>query len=351
MDWPLSKEEQKRHVLRLYDKDVKAADRLLASGDAALKALRSELHLARAAGSESVAKQDCEKPVEASEQRQGQSTESGQIHVDPALEQALKLLVASQRFGGEAPGAAPGAAQAAERLQLAIVDAAAALAALLGTTSLSSAWGKGLNESQEEPGGSPSEWGSPEARQRARSEGAGRLAPPALVKGDRRRRSRAGEVRRVSFADQDRKAAQDDKEDEVSNILPDMKLKSATEEILAQQEAGDEPEPDPSHSPREKALKEAEIQVLLRREPKVEELREASVDSRSAPRPQGCGATRTVHGSKENLDLKPLGPRPNHRPMARGITASYEMRRPLTSRREKAAEISATAPVGVMDFL
>lgn len=47
MDWPLSREEKKNQLLRLYNDDVRAADSMLSSGEAALEALREELDAVR----------------------------------------------------------------------------------------------------------------------------------------------------------------------------------------------------------------------------------------------------------------------------------------------------------------
>jgi len=49
MDWPLSREEKKTQLLRLYSDDVRAADSMLCSGNKTLEALRAELEAVRAA--------------------------------------------------------------------------------------------------------------------------------------------------------------------------------------------------------------------------------------------------------------------------------------------------------------
>mmetsp|Transcript_48678 Transcript_48678/g.87709 ORF Transcript_48678/g.87709 Transcript_48678/m.87709 type:complete len:286 (-) Transcript_48678:202-1059(-) len=49
MDWPLSREEKKTQILRLYNEDVRAADTMLSSGEEALEALREELDAVRQA--------------------------------------------------------------------------------------------------------------------------------------------------------------------------------------------------------------------------------------------------------------------------------------------------------------
>merc|ERR1719265_2611474 len=47
LDWPLSREEKKTRVLQLYDRDTRAADQLLRTGEDALEALRFELRRIR----------------------------------------------------------------------------------------------------------------------------------------------------------------------------------------------------------------------------------------------------------------------------------------------------------------
>jgi len=43
LDWPMSRDEKKSHLMHLYDQDVRAADRMLLSERAALAAVREEL--------------------------------------------------------------------------------------------------------------------------------------------------------------------------------------------------------------------------------------------------------------------------------------------------------------------
>jgi hypothetical protein len=49
LDWPLSREEKKGQLMRLYNSDVEAADVMIGSGNKALEALRDELDTLRAA--------------------------------------------------------------------------------------------------------------------------------------------------------------------------------------------------------------------------------------------------------------------------------------------------------------
>jgi len=49
MDWPMSRDEKKRQLVRLYNGDVQAADAMLSSGEKTLEALRDELDAVRQA--------------------------------------------------------------------------------------------------------------------------------------------------------------------------------------------------------------------------------------------------------------------------------------------------------------
>eukprot|EP00930_Biecheleria_cincta_P069666 TRINITY_DN57378_c0_g1_i1.p1 TRINITY_DN57378_c0_g1~~TRINITY_DN57378_c0_g1_i1.p1 ORF type:complete len:406 (-),score=74.98 TRINITY_DN57378_c0_g1_i1:232-1449(-) len=249
MDWPLSREEQKKHVLRLYDKDVRAANELLHSGELALQALRDELKSVRSGSTEhkrdiavrqngGVLRKDVEnqaEPVPSSFGRRLESSENPCVVAEPEAEflevddlptedscndvERLTTPPCTPRrpcgtdrkaIESQAPASSstpPDATETAERLQRAIVEAAAALAALLGTSSMPSLVKdiaqdarSGLQRDDgQDDSAKVSDVGSCEVRQRARSEGAEKHAAPALVK-DRRRRSRGGEKLRVSFA-------------------------------------------------------------------------------------------------------------------------------------------------------
>lgn len=258
-------------MLRLYDKDVKAANDMLQSGEMALQALRAELKRVRCTEKQSehpvrqhegALNKDVEKSVEnarSSNGRRLESSEDSSVAAEPEaecldedvrptknscndverpetaerLDQNMKLtnnichdverLITPPSSPGQtcatdrkaiesqvptSPTTAPDTTEAAERLQHAIVDAAAALAALLGTSSMPSLLaniaqdaGSGLQkEDGQDDSTEVSEFSRCEVRQRARSEGAELKYPaPALVK-DRRRRSRGGDKLRVSFA-------------------------------------------------------------------------------------------------------------------------------------------------------
>lgn len=67
MDWPLSREEKKSQIIRLYNEDVRAADSMLSSGEAALEALREELEAVRRAAGVQRLDQDIRDNTPASE--------------------------------------------------------------------------------------------------------------------------------------------------------------------------------------------------------------------------------------------------------------------------------------------
>ncbi|CAJ1401585.1 unnamed protein product [Effrenium voratum] len=227
-DWPLSKEEQKKRIIRLYDKDVKAANQLLSSGEAELKqaiqALHEELKAARAAA----------------------QSRSSAAHREPRATRETREVVTDscpkRRFEPSSPGSdrasdvtdADAAAEAAARLQHVIVDAAATLASLFGTSSLSSVL-VGIAEEAED--------GDKEARQRAKSEGSRVVA--ADIREDRRRRKSRGSLR-VSFAESE------DADTEARPRRPSIA----------------EPEPSPSNSPREAHFQPAAAAQALKGQPK-----------------------------------------------------------------------------------
>lgn len=241
-DWPLSKEEQKKRIIRLYDKDVKAANELVHSREAALKQAIKELKAARAEAK----KIKAQEPEIGHERRSTPrlmkaALENGKLserrsrweHHDEPEEPISPLCTddASETCAtAEADDGADGAVEAAERLQTVIVDAAATLASLFGTSSLSSVLvGIAEGAEQDEAGVDGTE--KHEGRQRAKSEGCRVIAPePREELVDRRRRkSRGGTPLRVSWADE-------------------------VEEPRRRPSIG-EPEPSPSNSPREVAAR------------------------------------------------------------------------------------------------
>ncbi|CAE7930475.1 unnamed protein product, partial [Symbiodinium necroappetens] len=143
LDWPLSKEEQKKRIMRLYDKDVQAANELLHSGEAALKVALKALHqkLKDSQGEGSTASQDTTCP----EQRHPGGREAvtsirsePEEPKTPTSPACTEQTEQTEEAAEETPEDGENAAEAAARLQHAIVDAAAALASLFGTSSLSS---------------------------------------------------------------------------------------------------------------------------------------------------------------------------------------------------------------------
>lgn len=62
LDWPLSREEKKGQLMRLYSDDAKAADGMLCAGNKTLEALREELDNVRCAGADKA--EDAEEEVQ-----------------------------------------------------------------------------------------------------------------------------------------------------------------------------------------------------------------------------------------------------------------------------------------------
>eukprot|EP00931_Biecheleriopsis_adriatica_P093849 TRINITY_DN6756_c0_g1_i2.p1 TRINITY_DN6756_c0_g1~~TRINITY_DN6756_c0_g1_i2.p1 ORF type:complete len:299 (+),score=75.55 TRINITY_DN6756_c0_g1_i2:53-949(+) len=157
MDWPLSREEKKTQILRLYNEDVQAADTMLSSGEKALEALREELDAVRqAAGVHKAVRSTL---LEASE----------------AVKAADAAEPASDGCEAEAE---------IERLRAAVESAAAVLRAIV--------------PEKDDP------LALQRSRPRSRSEGSTRGAAalrPALCRGPREK-SRDGGKRRVSFGKQ-----------------------------------------------------------------------------------------------------------------------------------------------------
>lgn len=163
MDWPLSREEKKHQLLRLYNDDVKAADTMVESGNKALEALREQLDAVRHAAG--IHQSPCKAPA---------------ADTIPMLEMPAQAPL---------PRKAEATQDEVERLRQAVESAAAVLRAILPTPD--------DDDSVAEP--------SPQ-RCRARSEGAIRetgAAPlrPALCRtprGDKSGRPK----RKVSFGGQ-----------------------------------------------------------------------------------------------------------------------------------------------------
>jgi len=244
LDWPLSREEKKGRALRLYDRDVKAADQLIESGEAALIALQKELQKVRRASGDLTmlapgrvdrlnsrearrSREDAEdfshscladgsfgagdvgsigarlavareglclpqRPGNGAESDGGDGNNSGDC--TPELVRSL-TSVEGERGNNSQCGADVDATEyssdAAERLKLAVANVQAVL---------NSIWvGETAGFEQDCCRGSVE---FPTMRPRARSEGAllSVLPPPAIKRAPRKRRSRGGEELRVSFS-------------------------------------------------------------------------------------------------------------------------------------------------------
>lgn len=160
LDWPLSREEKKTRVLQLYDRDTRAADQLLRTGEEALEALRVELRRIRETfpkRRDDVARQtQCDKEV--IDESDSGSSSPERTPVPHPLDEANAALFKV------------------------VSDASSVLAACLT-----------MEESQDLESASP--------KPRAKSEGQRVLHP--LTTSRRPRRSRGGDStpKRVSFAD------------------------------------------------------------------------------------------------------------------------------------------------------
>jgi len=193
LDWPLSHEEKKGCVMRLFDKDVRAANDMIRSGEKKLQAMQAELEEARAAVTA------CAQPAQPSKvlaepakKLRGRTTESRKKSIaTPQL--ASGTPVKNAQLATES------SEDAAEKLRAAIASATAALAALEGRQSASA---------------------EPELANatRSRSEGP-KEAPEGILCSAARRHSRArsmeGMKRRVSFGDLP-KSDDDDKLGDIS---------------------------------------------------------------------------------------------------------------------------------------
>lgn len=174
-DWPLSREEKKNRIARLYDDDLKAADSMLSSGGAALEALRNELDTVRQAAG-----------------------------VRKAPPPPIEINKATPTKGADTK--ADTAEAEVERLRAAVENAAAVLRALLPT-------------SDEVDGAESTCEERTPPRLRAQSEGACRDASGAPIKPALCRTPRTKPKRKVSFGGQPEEepmqaAATTDSEDE-----------------------------------------------------------------------------------------------------------------------------------------
>lgn len=160
MDWPLSREEKKTQLLRLYNDDVRAADSMLCSGNRALEALRAELEAVRAAA---------------------------------GIQKTAREIPCSSMVNEQDLPATPSqiADSEVQRLRQAVENASAVLRAI-------------LPQDDEEPDGCSADTEATLPKLRARSEGAGRepkaiAARPALCRTPRNSRR---PKRKVSFGGQ-----------------------------------------------------------------------------------------------------------------------------------------------------
>lgn len=233
LDWPLSKNEKAGHVIRLYEREKKAADDLLMSGERAADVLRQEIQelkrssIASSTDSESsgqTVSRDCSKKASPAVDSGAADEAGGKIKElvtpvttssDPgnAAAPESQCTVDSSRShdGNKSPRIASspalavpkskallkvdsGTNLAAARLQRAIAEATETLSALLGAAAL---------EQEDDLHASWEENSCAGQLPRARSE-PNRVLMPAggLATGRRRRLSRGGQPLRVSFAEE-----------------------------------------------------------------------------------------------------------------------------------------------------
>eukprot|EP00927_Polykrikos_kofoidii_P077406 TRINITY_DN74345_c0_g1_i1.p1 TRINITY_DN74345_c0_g1~~TRINITY_DN74345_c0_g1_i1.p1 ORF type:complete len:816 (-),score=115.02 TRINITY_DN74345_c0_g1_i1:120-2444(-) len=123
VDWPLSREEKRSCILNLYDRDLRAANDLVRTGEDALQTLRSELRLIHAANH-----------VAASERR------SGRACLQDGLADGAEVTDALAPLPNGTPPSSPESSQevneGTERLRMAINAAAATLSSLLESTTV-----------------------------------------------------------------------------------------------------------------------------------------------------------------------------------------------------------------------
>jgi hypothetical protein len=184
LDWPLSRNEKKSHVLRLYDRDMRAANSLLQTGDSALSALRQELQHMKAIVAD---------PVKSSTSLCDENSNTELVEHKLATLSKVEVAKIPRRPSADS------ANQAAMRLQQAIAEATEALGALLGVAALE-------QEEEENDASDENSCRSSLIRGRARSEDAGRFQLATAQMGGlrkcrKKRLSRGGEPLRVSFAD------------------------------------------------------------------------------------------------------------------------------------------------------
>jgi len=246
LDWPLSRNEKKSHVLELYDKEVHAANSMLRSGETALQALQQELQTIKTAqgalanagciddeahscDAEDVAvrlmprQRQQESRISSADGRSSQQQPVGDDPAPPAVSPRRRA----------AQSGAVDTREAAERLQQAIADATDALSALLGAAALQQAEEEDIHSSDDN-GSKP--------HIRSRSEGAERIsseASSALRRGRKKRLSRGGEPLRVSFSECSDKVATEKCDVEICSKEPE------SPRSLSPHEPNNEPEPSP----------------------------------------------------------------------------------------------------------
>mmetsp|Transcript_965 Transcript_965/g.2947 ORF Transcript_965/g.2947 Transcript_965/m.2947 type:complete len:477 (-) Transcript_965:647-2077(-) len=307
-DWPLSHNEKKSRLLRLYDKDLQAADKLIRSGQAqiaTLHALQGELEQAAhrnavaAARSHGNCSRDCSQlgsgrgmNVECLQCCQPNCAVDASVQPDSGLPRgspvASVACLGAQQWAASGLDVVPWRrssvsdarclSEAAERLKGAIESATSALSDLLGAVPV-------LQAADEEAG----------TRQRALSEGAGRngaapQGPPGVLRRGCQQRVKRSRARRVSFADQGK----------AGGLPPDAAARSSSP---ARPGRGEPEPPDPLTPERAPAWP---VLSAVAGAPAAPERAEREPWLRPLPgAPLACAARAEIAGAREQLATPP----------------------------------------------
>lgn len=302
LDWPLSHEEKKGCVMRLFDKDVRAANDMIRSGEEKLQALKEELEEARAAVTAAAAQpahaSKSEAPAEPTKKLRGRTSEP------------RKKLIANPQLASGTPVknaqlATESSEDAAEKLRAAIASATAALAALEGRQS------------------APAESELANAS-RSRSEGP-KEAPEGILCSAARRHSRArsmeGMKRRVSFGD-----------------LPKAEDNDTLEDISVPFSIGAEPEPEQELAAPEPLREEDVVPSVVPWRPgtRLEQApRSCAADEKSAQADEKSAPASLARGPATKQQTRaPITPR-RSRPKEQDLASSQQSVRPKEETRQE----------------
>mmetsp|Transcript_11915 Transcript_11915/g.21807 ORF Transcript_11915/g.21807 Transcript_11915/m.21807 type:complete len:366 (+) Transcript_11915:33-1130(+) len=229
LDWPLSREEKKTCLMRLYDSDLQTANNLVRSGEEALEALRSELSNIKHSQEKKTrkpARQASPKPSADGAATEKDAPETPEAEAGPREACGTPPPEREQsKARSPSPHVAAATAEQAERLHRVIMEATAALRGLLGVPQ-SDDEGSEIQNSEAEP-----------VARRSKSEPSREVkAMPGALRRDARRHSRDGKPLRVSFS----------RDESLSDLCSDTES-CKVDSIPNGDSAGilTEPEPDP----------------------------------------------------------------------------------------------------------